>query len=68
MNIIHLTDEELEKDRTLVTAATEPVPVRAWVRDPETVIRATGIALAWTDRAVRSRCACTARARPHRCR
>jgi hypothetical protein len=49
---ISLTDEELEKDRTLVTAAKEPVPVRAWVRYPETVIRATGVALAWTDRAV----------------
>ena len=47
-----LSDAELDKPNSKVTAATEPIPVRAWVRFPEAPIRATARALAWTDRAV----------------
>ena len=32
--------------------AVEPVPVEAWVRFPESPIRVSGQALAWTDKAV----------------
>jgi hypothetical protein len=49
---ISLTDDELDKERSTVRAAAEPIPVVAWVRFPETPIRAEARAVAWTDRAV----------------
>jgi hypothetical protein len=49
---ISLTDDELDKDHQQLVQAPEPIPVRAWVRYPETSIRADGRAIAWTARAV----------------
>lgn len=49
---ISLSDAELDKPHSKVTAAATPIPVRAWVRFPETPIRATARAIAWTERAV----------------
>ena len=49
---LSLSDEELDKEHSSVTAAKVPIPVKAWVRYPETAVRASGRALAWTNRAV----------------
>lgn len=48
---ITLSDAELGKPHSTVTPAPTPIPVKAWVRFPETPVRVTGRALAWTDRA-----------------
>jgi hypothetical protein len=47
---ISLSDRELGP--TPPRPAEQPIPVRAWVRFPETPIQVTGNAVAWTDRAV----------------
>lgn len=49
---ISLSAEELDLERHPVPEGQRPVLVSAWVRYPETVIRASGVAVAWTDRAV----------------
>jgi hypothetical protein len=49
---ISLTDAELDKEHQKLTKPAEPVPVRAWVRYPETSVRAEGRAIAWTAKAV----------------
>jgi hypothetical protein len=49
---VSLTPEELDLEHDPVRQADNTVPVRAWVRFPETVIRAEGRAVAWTSRAV----------------
>lgn len=49
---VSLSAEELDKDNTRVTTAPEPIPVRAWVRYPETPVRTIAQAIAWTPRAV----------------
>ena len=49
---ISLSDLELDKDHQPVRTPSTPVPVWAWVRFPEAPIRASGRAIAWTDRAV----------------
>lgn len=52
---ISLSPAELELERHPVTAASEPVPVRAWVRFHEASIRPAAEAIAWTDKAVQIR-------------
>ena len=47
---ISLSDAEIG---TRITKVDEPVPVRAWVRFPESPIQVDGQAVAWTPRAVR---------------
>jgi hypothetical protein len=47
---ISLSDRELGK--TAPRQPSEPIPVRAWVRFPETPIHVTGLAVAWTEKAV----------------
>lgn len=47
---ISLSEEEL--GGAPVTRAEEPPPVEAWVRFPETPVRVSGRAVAWTSRAV----------------
>jgi len=47
---ISLSPREVGAER--VDEVEQPVPVRAWVRFPETAIRVEGRAVAWTDRAV----------------
>lgn len=49
---ISLSDRELDAEHQQPTVAEQPIPVRAWVRFPETPIRTTGWAVAWTERAV----------------
>lgn len=50
---ISLSAEELDVENDPVTEASGPVPVRAWTRYPETVVRVEGRAVAWTKRAVK---------------
>lgn len=52
---VSLTDDELDVEHHPIYRPTEPRPVRAWVRFPETVIRPECEAIAWTDRAVQVR-------------
>lgn len=47
---VSLTREEL--GNADVTTAAEPIAVSAWVRFPESPIRVSARAIAWTDRAV----------------
>jgi hypothetical protein len=49
---ISLTDAELDKEHQQLVQAPVPIPVRAWVRYPETAVLAEGRAIAWTKRAV----------------
>lgn len=48
---ISLSKDELGADE-LAQPADEPIEVKAWVRFPETPIRVSGRAIAWTKRAV----------------
>ena len=52
---IGLTDEELDLEHHLVRKAAQPIPVKVWVRFPETVIRPNALAVAWSERAVQVR-------------
>lgn len=52
---ISLTDGELDLEHNRVTEARKPIPVRAFVRFHEAVIRPDAIAVAWTPRAVKIR-------------
>jgi hypothetical protein len=52
---IGLTKAELDVENHPVTEAQESVPVRAYVRFHEAVIRPQCEAIAWTDRAVKVR-------------
>jgi hypothetical protein len=52
---IGLTSGELDVEHHPVTEARVPVPVRAYVRFHEAVIRPECEAIAWTDRAVKVR-------------
>lgn len=47
---VSLTRDEIGNAN--VTTAAEPIPVSAWVRFPESPIRVSARAIAWTDRAV----------------
>ncbi|GAB3615439.1 hypothetical protein [Humibacter ginsengisoli] len=50
---ISLTDAELDLEHARVVEADSPIPVRAFVRFHEAVIRPEGEAIAWTPRAVK---------------
>jgi hypothetical protein len=50
---VSLSEAELDVENDPVTTASNPIPIRAWVRYPETVVRAEGRAVAWTSRAVK---------------
>lgn len=52
---IGLSPAELNLEEHPPVAAQQPVPVRAWVRFTEAVIRPECEAIAWTDRAVQVR-------------
>jgi len=52
---IGLTAAELDLDHNQVTTAPTPIPVRAFVRFHEAVIRPECEAIAWTARAVKVR-------------
>lgn len=52
---IGLTPAEVDIEHHPVTEAQQPVPVRAFVRFHEAVIRPECEAIAWTDRAVKVR-------------
>lgn len=52
---IGLTERELDLASHPVTEAKHPIPVRAFVRFHEVVIRPDCEAIAWTDRAVKVR-------------
>lgn len=51
-NPVSLTAEELDLEHNRVSHGEAPIPVEAWVRYPETTVRARGVALEWTPRAV----------------
>lgn len=50
---ISLTPEEIDADRDPIVQATEPIPVRAWVRFHEATIHPDCVAVEWNTRAVR---------------
>ena len=52
---IGLTDAELDLAHHPITEAQTPIPVRAYLRFPEAVIRPECVVIAWTDRAVKLR-------------
>lgn len=52
---VSLSDDELDVERHPVRRGREPLPVRAWVRYPETVVDVRAEAIEWTDRAVHLR-------------
>jgi hypothetical protein len=52
---ISLTDDELDLDHNEVTQADTPIPVRAFVRFHEAVIRPHAEGVEWTARAVKIR-------------
>lgn len=52
---VSLTRAEVDPDHNLITTARTPIPVRAFVRFHEAVIRPECEAIAWTDRAVKIR-------------
>ena len=52
---ISLTEAELDLEHNRVVEATAPIPVRAFVRFHEAVIRPQAEAVAWTSRAVKIR-------------
>ena len=47
-----LSDQELQLDQMPLTRDPRPSEVRAWVRYPEGPVEVTGLAVAWTSRAV----------------
>lgn len=49
---ISLTDAELDFEHHPIRESAQPIPVRAWVRFSESVIKPDAHAIAWTDRAV----------------
>jgi hypothetical protein len=49
---ISLSAEELDTGEDPVVKPMEPIPVRAWTRYPETVVRIQGRAVEWNSRAV----------------
>lgn len=52
---ISLSADELDVEAHPIRAAPAAVPVRAWVRYPETVVDVRAEAFEWTDRAVHVR-------------
>lgn len=50
---VSLSPEEIDVENDPATKASKPIPIRAWVRYPETVVRIEGKAVEWTSRAVR---------------
>ena len=49
---ITLSDAELDVESDPIVKADRPIPVRGWVRYPESPTRVEGRAVAWTSRAV----------------
>lgn len=49
---VSLSPVELDLGHNRISHGAAPIPVEAWVRYPETVIRARGVALEWTAKAV----------------
>lgn len=49
---ISLSEAELDSDEDPIVKAKAPIPVRAWTRYPETVVRVHARAVEWNSRAV----------------